>query len=518
MNKIAIWIIIGLMTAALIGTILLQAYWINWSISLEEKRFDRDVYSALNTVADKLQYYEEFQKSLEALTYIPNLGDRYFAQQTNLPFNTDIDALSVEFFVKHRINVDSILSIDNIVAFIQNEDTCQCNVCVQERNLKSQKMWKLWQQQKVTHIVSPPPIEKRIHLGLLDQSIEQELSSKGINTTYSYGVFANSQSSFVIKDGHYVVMEENELQASQTGSDELIASNYNVRLFPNDLCSPGLLMLHFPSKASVVWRSGWKPLLASIVFTGIILFCFAYTVQVIFRQKKLSEMKTDFINNMTHEFKTPIATISLAADSIGNPMVSENKSKVMRFASIIKQENARMHNQVEKVLQMAQIDKRDFQLKLVSVNLHEVIEQAVNNASLQVEQKEGSMTTDFNAEYPVVQGDATHISNIIYNLLDNANKYSPEKPEISVSTRNTNEGVEVVVSDKGIGMSKDVRKHIFDKFYRVPTGNLHDVKGFGLGLSYVKAMMDAHKGTIGVKSELGKGSSLILLFPFYVSN
>ena len=225
-------------------------------------------------------------------------------------------------------------------------------------------------------------------------------------------------------------------------------------------------------------------------------------------------MKNDFINNMTHEFKTPIATISLAADSITSPMISSDSNKVKRFADIIKQENRRMHGQVEKVLQMAMIEKRDLNLNQSPVDLHEVIQQAVRNIALQVEQKEGEIVTQLNADEPIIEGDPTHISNIIYNLLDNANKYTPERPYIIVSTRNIPEGVEVVVKDNGIGISKEARKHIFEKFYRVHTGNLHDVKGFGLGLSYVKAMMTAHRGRIDVYSEPGKGSSFILVFPF----
>ncbi|NJK82836.1 MAG: HAMP domain-containing histidine kinase [Saprospiraceae bacterium] len=257
-------------------------------------------------------------------------------------------------------------------------------------------------------------------------------------------------------------------------------------------------------------------MISSILFTVIIMFCFGYTIDVIFKQKKLSEIKTDFINNMTHEFKTPIATISLAADSITSPMIVGHTEKVQRFANIIKQENKRMNSQVEKVLQMALLDKNEFQLKLTEVNLHNVVESALENIGLQVERKEGKVSAELKAARPVVQGDLTHISNMINNLLDNANKYSFEKPEISVHTCNVPNGVEVTVKDKGIGMSKEARKHIFDKFYRVHTGDLHDVKGFGLGLSYVKAMITAHKGTIDVKSELGKGSSFILFFPFRV--
>jgi two-component system phosphate regulon sensor histidine kinase PhoR len=229
-------------------------------------------------------------------------------------------------------------------------------------------------------------------------------------------------------------------------------------------------------------------------------------------------MKTDFINNMTHEFKTPIATISLASDSITNRTVIENPDKIKRFAGIIKQENKRMLDQVEKVLQMAKIDKRDFELKLTDVNINEVVYQASENSRLKIIKREGSLEVNLDASNALIQGDLTHISNIIHNLLDNAEKYSNEKPKINVKTKDASGGVEVLISDNGIGMTQESIKHIFDKFYRVHTGNRHDVKGFGLGLSYVKALMDAHNGKIKVSSELGKGSTFSLFFPFLQSD
>lgn len=216
---------------------------------------------------------------------------------------------------------------------------------------------------------------------------------------------------------------------------------------------------------------------------------------------------------MTHEFKTPIATISLASDSILSPTIIENKDKVIRFINIIKQENKRMLSQVEKVLQMAQIEKENVELKFNPINLHDLIVDAVVNAELKVLTKGGTIVTNLNAQKPVIEGDVTHISSIINNLLDNAEKYTPEKPEIVISTKDVKGGVEFSVTDNGIGMSKDALKNIFEKFYRVHTGNLHDVKGFGLGLSYVKAMVDAHHGKIQVKSEPGKGSTFTILLP-----
>ncbi|MBK6499439.1 MAG: HAMP domain-containing histidine kinase [Saprospiraceae bacterium] len=224
-------------------------------------------------------------------------------------------------------------------------------------------------------------------------------------------------------------------------------------------------------------------------------------------------MKTDFINNMTHEFKTPIATISLASDSILSPSILENKDKVTRFINIIKQENKRMLSQVEKVLQMAQIEKENVELKFNAVNLHETIEDAVINAELKIQAKGGTIQTVLLSQNPIIEADQIHISSIINNLLDNAEKYTPERPEIVITTRDVKGGIEFDVSDNGIGMTKDALKLIFEKFYRVHTGNVHDVKGFGLGLSYVKAMVDAHHGKIFVKSEPGKGSIFTIYLP-----
>jgi two-component system phosphate regulon sensor histidine kinase PhoR len=260
----------------------------------------------------------------------------------------------------------------------------------------------------------------------------------------------------------------------------------------------------------------WVMLLSSTMFTLIIILVFAYTILVILRQKKLSDIKSDFINNMTHEFKTPIATISLAVDSIKDPRVKSNAEKFDYFTKIIREENKRMNAQVENVLQMAQIEKGDLNLKHELVNMHAVIFNAVEFIALQVENKEGEINVDLKAENPIVKGDPIHLSNVIFNLLDNANKYSPEKPKIIVESFNLKDGLVVKVIDHGIGMTKDTQKKIFEKFYRVSTGNIHDIKGFGLGLSYVRAIVEKHNGTIKVESHLGKGSNFEIFLPFQI--
>lgn len=489
MNAQRIRLIIGLMTIALIGIISLQIYWINWNIGLNEEQFNKNIYAALNRVADKLQYYEN-ASALEALNKtkgVFNEANQNIRQAAQYLENG---------FATRRIAKDSLTRGK---AQVQSTPGFEDNVA-------------MWELMKVSQLVDSKPLAERISLDLLGKSIQEELNSRGITSPYQYGVYSKARSSYVIVNDHFVV-EDSGPQITHGGAPTLYNSPYRVALFTQDIESPGYLSLYFPNQTSLVLSSVLPTLMLSVIFTGIILFCFWYTIQTIFRQKKLSEMKTDFINNMTHEFKTPIATISLAADSIGSSMIINNPDKIRRFVDIIRQENRRMNSQVERVLQMAMIDKKDFQLKIGEVNLHEIIQQATANFSLQVEKREGVLRTDLLARKPVVEGDATHLAGIIHNLLDNANKYSPDKPEITISTRDVPMGVEITIQDKGVGISKEARKYIFDKFYRVHTGNIHDVKGFGLGLSYVKAIVTAHKGLIDVKSEPGKGSSFMLTFP-----
>ncbi|MBU6167994.1 MAG: HAMP domain-containing histidine kinase [Bacteroidetes bacterium] len=453
MNKKVIFGIIGLMAIAIAGVMWSQIRLIQSATLVQTERFEKNVFSALNEVVKKLELDEE--KDL----FLASMSEKY--PNSNVPtFNP--------FGSKEK-----------------------------DKNL-----------------------ENRIKIDYLDLILKEELAIRGINIQipsyrYHYGVYGFEKSSFIILDGKkydYEQGKENILPEYVNSEEENTA--FKVNIFPRERPVPGELRIFFPNKNAIILRSLGKTLLATLFFAGIILVCFAYTLYIIFTQKKLSEMKTDFINNMTHEFKTPIATISLASDSLNNPAVLKSEEKILRFSRIIKQENIRMHKQVEKVLQMALLDKKDFNLKWSSVHLHELIQAAIENISLQVETREGTVKGFLNASEPVVKGDQTHLSNIIHNLLDNANKYSPQKPHITVFTRNVDKGVEIIVKDEGIGMSRDARKFIFDKFYRVPTGNIHNVKGFGLGLTYVKTMVEAHKGKIDVRSEPGKGSSFILFFPF----
>jgi two-component system phosphate regulon sensor histidine kinase PhoR len=256
----------------------------------------------------------------------------------------------------------------------------------------------------------------------------------------------------------------------------------------------------------------------SLLFSLIILATFALSLFFIIRQKKISEMKSDFINNMTHEFKTPIATISLAADTITNPKVISDESRIRHFISMIKKENSRMNKKVETILQIASLDKNEISFKFENLSIHNVIERAVDIIDIQVQQRNGSVSMKLQASEPVVYGDAEHLINLVNNLLDNAIKYSPEAPVITIETKNNGSGVILSVEDKGAGMSKSVQNKIFERFYRQSSGNVHDVKGFGLGLNYVRAIIEAHKGTIAVTSEPGRGSRFDVYIPFNWEN
>jgi two-component system phosphate regulon sensor histidine kinase PhoR len=482
MTRRSISLIIGLMVAALIGNTILQVGLIRSAVELKEDRFESEVFDALNAVVERIEEHDR----LEAVNNTNGFSKRFQRRDEN----ADLSLLSGKGFGEYTA---AIRSRESTTLF----DSPELEYFeYRTRNVERQ-------------------LVERFTLEQLNNYIRKELENRNIQTAYHYGVYSEKKKSMVIEDGHYVY-EDPGAKGSTGSQKNLYTTDFKVKLLNPDGSTAGRISVFFPRASNFVWRQVWINIIGSVLFTLVILFCFAYTLNVIYRQKKLSEMKTDFINNMTHEFKTPIATISLAADSISSPIISGNASKVERFANIIKQENKRMNSQVEKVLQMALLDKDDFKLRLTQIDMHEVINTAIENIGLQVEKRNGKAYADLKADNAFIEGDMTHVSNIINNLLDNANKYSPDEPEISVHTRNVPNGVEVTIKDQGIGMTKEARKSIFDKFYRVHTGDLHDVKGFGLGLSYVKAMMDAHKGTIDVKTELGKGSSFILFFPYRV--
>lgn len=305
---------------------------------------------------------------------------------------------------------------------------------------------------------------------------------------------------------------------------KLYADSANNRMHVIELESPGgslsegispqeVLMITVPHAKKLIWRSMTWFIVGAILFTIIIVTAFFLTIRALLKQKKLSEIKSDFINNMTHEFKTPLATISLAVDALKNEKVINNREKMDYFTGIIKEENKRMNKQVETILQAALLDRQEVQLNLKKLYAHDLITSALNNIHLQVEQVKGRMEVELGATKDLILADDVHFTNLISNLLDNAVKYSKDNLLIKLSTQTAGNQLKIKIEDNGIGMNKETAGRIFEKFYRAHTGNLHNVKGFGLGLSYVKTMVDAHHGTIKVDSIPGKGSTFLLSFP-----
>lgn len=277
--------------------------------------------------------------------------------------------------------------------------------------------------------------------------------------------------------------------------------------------------LYIDTPPNYILKSTIWMIATSLLFTIIIILAFWITVKTVFKQKQLSEIKTDFINNMTHEFKTPLATISIAIDAMGNEKVINNKDQMHYYSNIIREENRRMHKQVEKILTTAKLDSETLELNIQPVNMDEIILNAYNSVSMTLRFQKDDIKLKLDALNHIVEGDEVHLSNLINNLIDNAIKYSKETLHIEIITSNNTSRKSLIfkITDNGIGMSKESLKYIFEKFYRVPTGNLHNVKGFGLGLNYVKTIIEAHKGKIKVESTLGKGTTFIIELPLYQS-
>jgi two-component system, OmpR family, phosphate regulon sensor histidine kinase PhoR len=275
----------------------------------------------------------------------------------------------------------------------------------------------------------------------------------------------------------------------------------------------GMLTITFPDKNNVILSNLTVMMGLSGGLLLVLIFSFGYTIHSILMQKKISEMKTDFINNMTHEFKTPVATIMIASEALKDSELTSDKKSIDRLANIIYDENVRLGSHIERVLNIAKIEKGDLKLEHKEVEMNDLLAAIVDSMSLQLQKRNASIELDLSADRAIVMGDELHLSNVIFNLLDNANKYSPSNPQIKISTFSSGKNLIIRVADKGTGMSKDQLSKIFDQFYRIPTGNLHDVKGFGLGLSYVNNIVKRMNGTIKVKSEKDVGSEFQISLP-----
>lgn len=339
---------------------------------------------------------------------------------------------------------------------------------------------------------------------LLDSLIRAEMGCMRIHKDYIYGVYDREIDSLRI--------------ASYRGyAQELMTSEHQQSIKALLPAGDPYFSMYFPHQQSIIYRQLLIWMVISAFFLIIVIYSFWLTIRTVLRQKKLSEMKTDFINNMTHEFKTPIATISLAAEMLTKPGVLLSKEKALKYAGVIQSENNRLQNQVEQVLQSAMLEKGETKLKIREVNIHELLEDIADAFEIRIKERSGHLRLKLDSNTALVRADRMHLRNIFSNLVENAIKYSEDAPEISIHTKSENNGIKVSVADKGIGILAENQSLIFKNLYRVHTGDLHDVKGFGIGLYYVKKLVELHQGTIQVQSEPGNGSVFSVYLPFLQS-
>ena len=518
------------MGCAMIALIIVQAYWITNAVRVKENQFTQLVNRCLFNVANEVQRREAVWHLIEE-TGIDGLD----AEDSLLFPDFDFDEMSFfdpfsgrvpdsvyqgysdgQLYVYResttrqgkRITVvseDTLVRLGNKGPVAIDSTGNQSITWIRPSKLRASLKHQMSNNRVlldriISQMLRPEfPHEERIDPEIMHGIIRRELQNNGIDLDFEFAVLNNfSQVSYQTADYR------------QDADQHYFTSS----LRPFDLFGrPTMLSIYFPDKTSYIMKSLGFMTISSIFLTLIIVMSFAVTMYIIFRQKRLSEIKNDFINNMTHELKTPISTISLASQMLNDKSIPAGRKNLNHLSSMITEESKRLGYQVEKVLQMAIFDKGRIRLKLKQTDINDLVHSVITNFSIQVEQKNGTIREEFRAENPVIEIDSVHLTNVVSNLIDNAIKYSGDKPEIRVSTANQNGKIVISVKDNGIGIKKEDQKRIFEKFYRVPTGNIHNVKGFGLGLSYVKKIVEEHSGQLRLSSESGKGTEFRIILP-----
>ena len=568
MSKTSIKIIVFLMSLASLGLIGFQFYWVGNVLKINEERFEQNVFQALASTSDRLEKGEAsdillsslardtiFQKALlEPIEPIqvqvrrrkvalnrPSVLDSLFDQpipQISPTFRKLIASKEGDprsfsqiekYFYMSPSVASSLFTPDELVILLAEKERFLKFLSDQDQYMSKRQ----YANRRQNYIIEELNVSRNVAESIVQANMKIELVEVVIHQLLAQGnqhILTRLDTSLVRKEVRGQLINRNIDQPFELG---IIDSKSNIiglgqvidlkflknqgikaELFPSDLLGvENFLVIHFPNKQNYLLRQVFLPLASSLVFMCIIIICFVYAIKVIIRQKKISAIKSDFINNMTHEFKTPISTVSLAVEALQDPDLFKEGALRDRYLTIIKDENIRLGKQVEQVLHAAALEKKDFNLKIEKIDLHELIESARKHFELLVENKGGTISSKYSLTTGQIEADSFHLNNIVNNLLDNANKYSKGAPQIKITVNETEKGFTLCISDNGIGITKEAQKKIFDKFYRVPTGNLHDVKGFGLGLSYVKTMVEAHKGSIRLDSEPGQGSIFTINLP-----
>lgn len=471
MNKKLIIAIIAVMSVALLGLMSIQVYWIGDAIKVKEATFVRDVNQSMTQVVLALEK-EEMQRQYKQHLNFDNT-------RKNLITAWDSVNLSMAQQLQKPMTRDEYMS------FVS-------------RSTKAQEMI----QEMIYGYKNHRDKESKIDPIRIDSMITTQLKHRGINTEFEFGVYSPTTNSMIIqKTGRY--------------PQQLLTQSFGYELYPSvtTLRYADQLLIYFPNEKRFLVSQLWDLLAISIFLVIIIILGFSTTIFTIIRQKKLSEMKNDFVNNMTHEFKTPISTIGLACEALRDKDIQKSEGLYSTYISMIDEENKRLGTMAEQILQSAVIEKGQLTLKKDFIDIHDVIQDCVASKTLQANTKNGKIVTELSAENHQFLGDRVHLTNVVLNLIDNAIKYSDDDLQIEIKSRNIPNAFEFTVQDNGIGISKSNQERIFEKLYRVPTGNIHNVKGFGLGLNYVKAIIEKHSGTITVESELKKGTIFYIRLP-----
>lgn len=506
MKKSTIWILGVVMGLSFLSLLYLQISYIEEMVKMRNEQFDEAVKRGLMAASKDVESAEvdrwlredisEAEKraweqgksvvQIEQFTATSPDGSRYPVMELRTITNAQSELPRAMISRKHGTKTIPQTARSQ-ADFIKNRYLYQ-------RALLDEVAWQM------IYTVSSKPVEERVNFKNLDQYLKSGLVDNGIDLKYHFKV--------IDRDGR-------EVYRCSDYVDEGSEASYSQPLFLNDPpARMSTVKIHFPGKRDYIFDSV-SFMIPSMIFTFVLLITFIFTIYIVFRQKKLTEMKNDFINNMTHEFKTPISTISLAAQMLKDPAVGKSPAMFQHISTVINDETKRLRFQVEKVLQMSMFDKQRATLKMKELDANELITGVINTFALKVERYNGNIESELDATDPIIFADEMHLTNVIFNLMDNAVKYKRPDEELELKVKTWNEPGKLMISiqDNGIGIKKENLKKIFEKFYRVHTGNLHDVKGFGLGLSYVKKIITDHKGTIRAESELNVGTKFIIALP-----
>tara|TARA_B100001173_G_scaffold311861_1_gene330598 strand:+ start:16117 stop:17703 length:1587 start_codon:yes stop_codon:yes gene_type:complete len=519
-------LLVTLMIVSLVAVIVVQAYWINSAFENKEEEFSMAVSQSLKSVSSKVQdleisdYIAAYQKLIDSIGTPDesNFTDIFLFVDNEDDMTSNLTSFYAFGILEedYKITLSDIhpdLGNDNVKDYKQVKTTTilskdkifnrENRVATSISKLKSVERMSIFDQEifrsAYLDYSSTIPVHKRIRTKEMKLLLDREFKARNIFTYYEFGIYNN---------GLATKVKSNEYIENQTGS------KYETPIFTQDNGkTPYKLVVNFPNRNQFVFSSILSVAGLSIFLTLFIIIVSTTSIYQIIRQKKVSEMKSDFINNMSHEFKTPIATINLALDAISSPKTEGASSRLLGYVKMIREENQRMLSQVDNVLMISRLEKSSSPIELLSIDIHHAIDDAIRRVDLILKNKMGKIVASFSKEQLRFKGNLNHFTNLIVNLLDNAIKYSNGAPMISISTSCEHNTINLKIKDQGIGMNMNTQKHIFEKFFREQGGNIHNVKGHGLGLSYVKKIVELHGGDVKLKSKIGEGTTFLISVP-----